>query len=138
MSKKTNQGKADFVKLFLSSAENDSQDVNAAKEFLISEGLNPERIISEGLKKIKQMQLLAAAQKTEDEMEASESIKAKAIKWVDDLLNGINFSWTDIVIQEEISMNFRNMESLSKEDMRSILIRHFTLKFMNENDSDSQ
>ncbi len=138
MSKKTNQGKADFVKLFLSSAENDSQDVNAAKEFLISEGLNPERIISEGLKKIKQMQLLAAAQKTEDEMEASESIKAKATKWVDDLLNGINFSWTDIVRQEEISMNFRNMESLSKEDMRSILIRHFTLKFMNENDSDSQ
>ena len=138
MSKKTNQGKADFVKLFLSSAENDSNDVNAAKEFLASEGLNPERIISEGLKKIKQMQLLAAAQKTEDEMEASESIKAKAIKWVDDLLNGINFSWTDIVRQEEISMNFRNMESLSKEDIRSILIRHFTLKFMNENDSDSQ
>lgn len=138
MSKKTNQGKADFVKLFLSSAENDSNDVNAAKEFLASEGLNPERIISEGLKKIKQLQLLASAQKTEDEMEASESIKAKAIKWVDDLLNGINFSWTDIVRQEEISMNFRNMESLSKEDMRSILIRHFTLKFMNENDNDSQ
>ncbi|MEO7523273.1 MAG: hypothetical protein ABIT58_04225 [Ferruginibacter sp.] len=138
MSKKTNQGKADFVKLFLSSAENDINDVNAAKEFLVSEGLNPERIISEGLKKIKQMQLLATAQKTEEEMEASETIKTKAIKWVDALLNNINFSWTDIVRQEEISMNFRNMESLSKEDMRSILIRHFTLKFMNENDNDSQ
>lgn len=132
MSKKTNQSKSDFVNLFLSTAENDSNSKEAAKAFLASEGVNTEKLVSEGLKKIKKMQMMANAKRTEDEMEGIESVKAAAIEWVDNLLANINFSLPELVQKEELSMNFRNVDTLSKDDVRNILIRHFTLKFMNQ------
>lgn len=132
MSKKTNQSKSDFVNLFLSTAENDSNSKEAAKAFLASEGVNTEKLVSEGLKKIKKMQMLADAKRTEDEMEATESVKSAAIEWVDKLLANINFSLPELVQKEELSMSFRNVDTLSKDDIRNILIRHFTLKFMNQ------
>ncbi len=131
MSKKANQSKSDFVKLFLSTVEYDSSTKEAAKEFLTSEGVNIERLVADGLKRIKKMQMLANAKNTELEMEAAESVKSEATAWVDNLLANINFSLTELVRQEELSMSFRNVKNLSKEDIRNILIRHFTLKFMN-------
>lgn len=132
MSKKINQSKSDFVNLFLSTAENDSSSKEAAKAFLESEGVNTEKLVSEGLKKIKKMQMLADAKRTETEMQAAESVKSAAIEWVDQLLGNINFSLPELVQKEELSMSFRNVESLSKDDIRNLLIRHFTLKFMNQ------
>ena len=132
MNKKTNQSKSDFVNLFLSTAENDSSTKEAAKAFLEYEGVNTERLISEGLKKIKKMQMLADAKRTENEMQAAEKVKSAAIEWVDKLLGSINFSLPELVRKEELSMSFRNVENLSKDDIRNILIRHFILKFMNQ------
>jgi hypothetical protein len=132
MSNKANQSKSDFVNLFLSTAENDSSSKEAAKEFLASEGVNTDKLVSEGLKRIKKMQMLADATRTEQEMKVAESIKGEATAWVDNLLANINFSLTEIVQKEELSMSFRNVENLSKDDIRNILIRHFTLKFMNQ------
>ena len=62
MSKKTNQTKSDFVNLFLSTAENDSSSKEAAKAFLASEGVNTDKLISEGLKRVKKMQMLLRIQ----------------------------------------------------------------------------
>ena len=138
MSKKINQSKSDFVNLFLSTAENDSSSKEAAKEFLASEGVNTEKLVSEGLKRIKKMQMLADANRTENEMQAAESVKAEATAWVDNLLANINFSLTELVQQEELSMSFRNVENLSKDDIRNILIRHFTLKFMNQQNNNEK
>ena len=133
MSKKANQSKSDFVKLFLSTAEHNSNSKESAKEFLASEGVNTERLISEGLKRIKKMQLLADAKKTELEMKNANPVKLKATEWVDNLLKDINFSLPNLIQQEELSVSFRNVESLTKDDIRNILIKHFTLKFMNDN-----
>jgi hypothetical protein len=138
MSKKTNQSKSDFVTLFLSTAENDSNSKEAAKAFLASEGVNIERLVSEGLKRIKKMQMLADAKRTEEEMQVAESVKSQATVWVDNLLANINFSLTELVQQEELSMSFRNVENLSKDDIRNILIRHFTLKFMNQQNNNEK
>lgn len=138
MSKKTNQSKSDFVNLFLSTAENDSSSKEAAKAFLESEGVNTERLVSEGLKKIKKMRMLADAQRTENEMQAAESVKSAAIEWVDNLLANINFSLPELVRKEELSMSFRNVENLSRDDIRNILIRHFTLKFMNQQNNNEK
>ncbi len=138
MSKKTNQGKSDFVNLFLSTAENDSSSKEAAKAFLASEGVNTEKLVSEGLKKIKKMQMLADAKRTEDEMQAAESVKAEATEWVDNLLANINFSLPELVQTEQLSMSFRNVDNLSKDDIRNILIRHFTLKFMNQQNNNEK
>lgn len=137
MSKKTNQSKSDFVNLFLSTAENDSSSKEAAKAFLESEGVNTEKLVSEGLKRIKKMQMLRDAKRTETEMHAAESVKSAAIEWVDNLLGDMNFSLPELVQKEQLSMSFRNVENLSQDDIRNILIRHFTLKFMNQqNDSE--
>lgn len=138
MSKKENQSKTDFVNLFLSTAENDSNSKEAAKAFLASEGVNTEKLVSEGLKRIKKMQMLADASRTENEMEAAESVKAEATSWVDNLIANINFSLPELVQREELSMSFRNVENLSQDDIRNILIRHFTLKFMNKQNNNKK
>ena len=138
MSKKTNQGKSDFVNLFLSTAENDSSSKEAAKEYLASEGVNTDKLVTEGLKRIKKMQMLADASRTENEMQAAESVKAEATEWVDNLLANINFSLPELVQTEQLSMSFRNVDNLSKDDIRNILIRHFTLKFMNQQNNNEK
>lgn len=138
MSKKTNQTKSDFVNLFLSTAENDSSSKEAAKEFLASEGVNTDKLVTEGLKRIKKMQMLADAGRTEQEMQAAESVKAEATAWVDNLLANINFSLPELVQKEELSMSFRNVENLSKDDIRNILIRHFILKFMSQQNNNEK
>ncbi|MBL0132851.1 MAG: hypothetical protein IPP79_01980 [Chitinophagaceae bacterium] len=97
MSNKANQSKSDFVNLFLSTAENDSSSKEAAKEFLASEGVNTDKLVTEGLKRIKKMQMLADAGRTEQEMQAAESVKAEATAWVDNLFANINFSLPELV-----------------------------------------
>lgn len=138
MSNKANQSKSDFVNLFLSTAENDSSSKEAAKEFLASEGVNTDKLVSEGLKRIKKMQMLADASRTEQEMQAAESVKAEATAWVDNLLANINFSLMELVQKEELSMSFRNVENLSKDDIRNILIRHFILKLMSQQNNNEK
>jgi len=138
MSKKTNQTKSDFVNLFLSTTENDSSSKEAAKAFLASEGVKTDKLISEGLKRVKKMQMLANASRTENEMQAAETVKAEATAWVDNLLASINFSLPELVQKEELFMSFRNVENLSQDDIRNILIRHFTLKLMNKNNNNEK
>lgn len=136
MNKKVNKNKSDFVNLFLSTVESDSNNKETAKAFLAAEGINVDRTVSEGLKRIKQMQMLIESRKTEQEMSATESVKQKATEWVDKLLNSIDFSLPALVRKEELTMSFRNVESLSPEDIRTILIRHFILKFMKQQHDD--
>ncbi len=132
MSRKKSQSKSDFVNLFLQAADNESSDKGMAREFLASEGVNVDRMVSDGLKRIRQMQMIAEAKKTEQEMLASEKIKAQATQWVDELLSKVDFSLPELVRKEELTVSFRNVEHLSEEDIRVILIRHFTLKFLNQ------
>ncbi len=132
MNKKVNKSKSDFVNLFLSTVESDSNNKETANAFLAADGVNVDRTVSEGLKRIKQMQMLIDAKKTEQDMVATESVKQKATDWVDNLLNSIDFSLPALVQKEELTVSFRNVESLSSEDIRTILIRHFILKFMKQ------
>jgi hypothetical protein len=78
------------------------------------------------------MQMEIQAQKTKDEMLAAEEIKGKADKWVEDLLSSSDFSLVDLVNEEELAMSFRNIDKLSKEDLKKILVKHFTLKFLHD------
>jgi len=130
MNEKENPNKAAFVRLYLKGVENESSSKDIAKAYLESEGVNTNRLVVEGMQKIKKMQMLAEAAKTEKEMSSAESVKAAATAWVDQLLAGVDFSLPELVKKEELSMSFRNVDSLSQEDIRNILIKHFTLKFM--------
>jgi len=44
----------------------------------------------------------------------------------------IDFSLPDLVKEEELTMSFRNVDTLSKDDIKKLLIKHFTLKFLEE------
>ena len=132
MSNNLKNSKADFVRLVMSSVEDDSSDKEKAREYLSSQGLNVDSIVSEGLKKIKRMKMEIQAHKTKEEMQSIEEITKNADKWVENLLNSAGFSLVDLVKEEELAMSFRNMENLSKEDLKKLLVKHFTLKFLHE------
>ena len=122
----------------MQAADNESSDKGMAREFLASEGVNVDRMVSDGLKRIKQMQMIAEAKKTEQAMFASEKIKAQVTQCVDELLSKVDFSLPELVRKEELTVSFRNVEHLSQEDIRVILIRHFTLKFLNQQKDNQQ
>ena len=132
MSNKKNQSKSEIALFFLRMAEDESRDGQSAREFLASEGVNVDRMLSDGMQKIKRALLEAEAKKTESDMRSSASAVERATKWVDDLLSNVDFSFADFVKKEELVVSFRNLESLSDADKRAILIRYFTLKFSNE------
>jgi hypothetical protein len=131
MKKELKKDKANVLALILGTVENESRSKRAAKEYLSSENLGVDNIVSEGLKRIRQMQMAIDAEKTENEMRSSDMYKKQAEVWVEKLLSGINFSLPEIIEKEHLSVSFRSVESLSIEDVKNILIKHFTLKFMN-------
>ena len=132
MKKEIKKNKKDFLALFLGTVESNCHNGEAAREFLSSESLGVDNIISDGLRKIRAMQLEIEAEKTTQEQSAMEENQRKAEKWVDDLLRSMDFSFSTVAQEENLSVSFRNIESLSTEDIRNILVKHFTLKFLNE------
>lgn len=132
MGNNSKYNKADFIKFVISTIEHETSDKEKAKEFLSSQGVNIESMLSDSMKRLKRLQLQIAAEKTKAEMLSAEQAKQKASEWVDNLLSKINFSLQDLVKEEELTMSFRNVEQLSKDDIRNILVKHFTLKFLEE------
>lgn len=132
MSDNSKYSKADFVRFVMSTVEHVSSDKEKAKEFLSAEGLDVDSIISDGMKRLKRLKMQIEAEKTKAEMLSAEEAKQKASEWVDDLLSKIDFSLQDLVKEEELTMSFRNIEQLSKDDIKKILVKHFTLKFLEE------
>lgn len=135
---KKNESKSDFVKFIISSAEENSCNFDDAKTFLSEEGVNVDKAIAGGLKRIKQMQTMAEAKRTQQEMQRATAMKEKATQWVDGLLAKMDFSLPDLVRDEELTMSFRNVEELSQEDIRNLLIKHFMLKFSQDQTKNSK
>ncbi len=132
MSNNSKYTKADFLRFIMSTIEDDSSDKVKAKDFLSSQGLNVDSMVSDGMKRLKRLQLQIEADKTKAEMVSAETAKQKATEWVDGLLAKIDFSLPDLVKEEELTMSFRNVDTLSKDDIKKLLIKHFTLKFLEE------
>lgn len=132
MSNYSENSKTDFIRFVMSTLEDNSSNKEKSREFLSSQGLNVDSIVSDGLKRIKKLQMQIEAEKTRIEMVSAETVKQKANEWVDSLLKNIDFSLPSFIEEEQLSMSFRNVESLSKEDIRNILVKHFTLKFLEE------
>lgn len=132
MSNNLKYSKADFIRFVMSTVEHESSDKEKAKEYLSAQGVDIDSMLSDGMKRLKRLQLQIAAEKTKAEMLSAEEAKQKASEWVDDLLSKIDFSLQDLVKEEELTMSFRNIEKLSKDDIKKILVKHFTLKFLEE------
>jgi hypothetical protein len=132
MSNNSKYSKADFIRFVMATVEHESSDKEKAKEYLSAQGVDIDSMLSEGMKRLKRLQLQIAAEKTKAEMLSAEEAKQKASEWVDDLLSKVDFSLQDLVKEEELTMSFRNIEQLSKDDIKKILVKHFTLKFLEE------
>lgn len=132
MSNNSKNNKSDFIRLTIASADHVSSDQEKAKEYLSSEGLDVDSVVNEGMKRLKRLKMQIEADRTKSEMKRAEEAKVKASAWVEDLLSKIDFSLPELIKAEELTMSFRNVEKLCKEDIKNILIKHFTLKFLEE------
>lgn len=132
MTNRTKYTKVDFVNFVISTAEYDSLDSTKAREYLSSQGYNIESILSESLKKIKRIRSQINAEKTRSEMHSTDIVHQKACEYVDQLMADSSVTVVDIIRQEGLTMSFRNVEELSKEDIRDSLINHYVLKFWEE------
>ena len=132
MSNNSKYSKADFIRFVMSAVEHESSNKEKAKEYLSAQGVDIDSMLSDSMKRLKRLRLQIAAEKTKAEMLSAEEVKQKASDWVDDLLSKIDFSLQDLVKEEELTMSFRNVEQLSKDDIKKILVKHFTLKFLEE------
>jgi len=132
MSNNSKYNKSDFIKFIMTTVEHESSDKEKAKEFLSAQGVDIDLMLSDSMKRLKRLQLQIAADKTKAEMLSAEEAKQKASEWVDDLLSRIDFSLPELVREEELTMSFRNIEKLSQDDIKKILVKHFTLKFLEE------
>lgn len=130
--------KTDFIRLTIATAEHVSSDKETAKEYLSSEGLDVDSVVNEGMKRLKRLKMQIEADKTKSEMIHADEAKQKASAWVEELLSKIDFSLHELIKEEELTMSFRNVEKLSKEDIKNILIKHFTLKFLDEESKKSK
>ena len=128
MNHENKDAKLFFLRLKLELANDVSKDVESAKNYLKEEGLNVEKTVAEGLQRINQIQMRVNASKTSKEMDDIEKSKQEAIEWVDRLLAEKNISMSELLEKEEVVMSFRNLEHLSEDDKRSLLIKHFMLK----------
>lgn len=138
MSNNSKYNKTDFIRLTIATAEHVSSDKETAKEFLSSEGLDVDSLVNEGMKRLKRLKMQIEADRTKSEMMHADEAKQKASAWVEELLSKIDFSLPELIKEEELTMSFRNVEKLSKEDIKNILIKHFTLKFLDEESKKSK
>ena len=132
MSNNLKNTKTTFISFMMNTLEHESSDTAKAKEYLETQGVNVDSMLSAGMQRIKLRKLKVAAEETELQMAAAQEFSQKACAWVDDLLQRVDFSLPELINQEGLSVSFRNIEKLNQEDIRRILIKHFTIKFNQE------
>jgi len=134
MSDNVSNRKTDFVRLIMSEIQAASSDAELTKEFLESEEVNVANMQAEGLKRIKKMQLMIAAEHTKADMRKASSVAAKALAMAEQLLSDASFSLTAFMQKEGLLVSYSNFEANSPEDVKAILVKHYTLKLMIEDD----
>lgn len=104
--------KKDFIKLIMLSAEMDSQDNGHSRDYLSSEGLNPDEIVSRGIEMIKNFQ--ANSEKDFNQNIVSENRKV------------IERTWKNISVATLLSSsNYDNPITAIKEKARELVLKGF-------------
>lgn len=104
-----------------------------SESFLREEGLDPDQLVNEGIRKAKLVQMQLAAQKTERKyQELKSSLLDRAKQEVDRLLADVSFNLETFIKNENLNLAFKNFERLTPSEIKEFLERHFLLKFENE------
>ena len=131
----TSKYKTDLTKLILSDIDEISSDAAKAKEYLASEGVNVDRVISDGLKQIKKMRFQLEASKTRQTMGVFEKFAEQAKAMALQLIQTPAFSFIDYVKNEKVVASFSNLQKLTEEEKLSIIQNHLALKLQQEEES---
>lgn len=126
------QNKKDFAKLLIATLDPISCDTTSAKAYLAEEGLDPQAIKEEGLKRIRKLQLQIKASQTRQQMVNSEPAKRQAMDWVERLLSDAKFSFHQFVRENQLVLQNRNLDSLTPDDIKNTLVDYFYLQFINQ------
>ena len=134
MSDNARNRKTDFVRLIMSDMQAASTDAELSKEFLEDDGINMATMHDEGLKRIKKMQLMLAAERTKADMKKASNVASKALAIAEQLLADASFSLAVFMQKEGLLVSYSNFEANSPADVKAILVKHYTMKLMNEDD----
>jgi hypothetical protein len=124
-----------LAQLILGGIEPVSCNKKSSIEYLKEEGLNPESIREEGMRRFKRLQLQMNAAKTKREMVANEKIKQDATDWAERILSDISFSFPVFVKEEKMVLQNRNIESFNKEDIRHTITQYLFMKLLSDSKS---
>ena len=113
-----------------------SSSDDAAKQFANDEGLDYDSIRSEGLKRMKQLQLKMKAKAKLEIDEARIPLKEKAREFVNNLLQDPSFSFFNFMSQNEIALHNRSIDSFTQEDIRNTLEQFYYMKMSKEDNQD--
>lgn len=131
MSEKISKSEKLFEKYldFVSSPEN-------AEAHLRDQGLDPVEIATEGMRRVKMMQMQLASQRTAEEYKNLQvKLLQQAKQKVQALLSDVDFSLESFLKRERLNVAYKNFESLSQDEVREFLVKHFLLKLQSESGS---
>ena len=131
-----NNSKKYLAKIMLASLDYTSCDQEKSETYLIENNFNPDDVAREGIKRIKKLQLQAAAAKKREEIKSTVNIKQQAIEWAEKILNDVNFSFASFVKNNDLVLHNRSMESFNNDDIKHTLTQYFYLKLGDSDQKD--
>lgn len=119
-------------KLLFEYLEDISSDENS-EAYLKEQGVDPDQLVKESIRKIKQAKMKLASQSTQKEFALIQSNLLADVKvQVDRLLDDVAFNLAAFIKKENIKLSYRNFEEMSKEEIRQFLEQHYLLKAKNK------
>ncbi|HYC87144.1 MAG TPA: hypothetical protein VEB86_18050 [Chryseosolibacter sp.] len=116
---------------------NEISSDESAEDYLKSEGLNPDDLVNDGIRKIKQFRMKMASAKTESSYSAlALALTAKAKEEVQRIMDAASFDFGSFVKKEGITLAYRNFESMTKDEIRELLEKHILLKLQKQKDNE--
>lgn len=107
-------------------------------DFLKEHGIDPDALVSEGLRRIKQIQMNIAAERTEAEYQRSKvSVIDKARAEVAKLLSDTSFNLHDFLRSRNLTVSYKNFDEMTPDEVKEVLERHFILTLSNKKEENS-
>lgn len=101
-----------------------------SKSFLKDQGLDPDALAKETIRKAKLMQMQIASRKTEKQyLDLKNNLLQKVKDQVEKLLSDVTFNLESFIKQEKINLAYKNFEKMSRDEIKEFLERHYLLKF---------
>ncbi len=135
MESKDRKGLDKLSKIYLEEISSDE----GADQYLREEGIDIDKLVDEGLRKIRQIRMNIAAEKTQQDYVV---MKSNTMEWAKAeakrMMADVSFNFQAFVKQHKINVAYRNFDELTKEEIQEFLERHLMLKSGKQNGGESE